>query len=189
MYRLIETKGIRRFWTFYRVYRKSFPARERKPLLLLCRNRRAGFTELLSIEDAEGRFQGLVITVHFRDMVLLDYFAVTPGARGKGIGKNVLEIMQKRYPGKRFFLEYESVNEPCDNMEQRKRRQAFYQRNHMTPMDYEVCVFGTQMVVAGYRCEISFEEYQALYTELFEGRAVGKICKADEAYSENQEVK
>lgn len=175
MYRLAETRGIRRYLEFNKVYRKSFPAMERKPFLMLIKNRRAGFTELLSIEDEEGKFQGLVITVHFRDMVLLDYFAVAGGHRGRGIGKNVLEIMQKRYPGKRFFLEYESVNVPCDNLDQRKRRQAFYLRNHMTPMDYEVRIFGTQMVVAGYQCEISFEEYRALYAELFMGRTVKKV--------------
>lgn len=175
MYRLAETKGIRRFLAFYKVYRSSFPAGERKPFLMLIKNRRAGFTELLSIENEEGKFRGLVITVHFRDMVLLDYFAVVDGERGKGIGKNVLEMVQKRYSGKRFFLEYESVNEPCGNLEQRKRRQAFYLRNHMTPMDYEVSVFGGQMAVAGYGCEISFEEYRELYAELFTGRNVERV--------------
>lgn len=176
MYRLAETRGFRRFLAFYRVYRSSFPAVERKPFLMLLKNRRAGFTELLSIEDGEGRFQGLVITVHFRDMVLLDYFAVASGTRGNGIGQAVLEELQKRYPGKRFFLEYESVNEPCGNLEQRMRRQAFYRRNNMTPMDYEVRIFGTQMAVAGYQCRISFEEYRALYAELFAGRIAEKVC-------------
>ena len=57
------------------------------------------------------------------------YFAVNEELRGKGYGQQILTQLIERYKGQPFVLDMESTTQVCDNLEQRKRRQAFYLRN------------------------------------------------------------
>ena len=57
------------------------------------------------------------------------YFAVSGELRGKGYGQQILTQLIERYKGQPFVLDMESTTQVCDNLEQRKRRQAFYLRN------------------------------------------------------------
>ena len=57
------------------------------------------------------------------------YFAVREELRGKGYGQQILTQLIERYKGQPFVLDMESTTQVCDNLEQRKRRQAFYLRN------------------------------------------------------------
>ena len=49
--------------------------------------------------------------------------------RGKGYGQQILTQLIERYKGQPFVLDMESTTQVCDNLEQRKQRQAFYLRN------------------------------------------------------------
>ena len=57
------------------------------------------------------------------------YFAVREELRGKGYGQQILTQLIERYNGQPFVLDMESTTQVCDNLEERKRRQAFYLRN------------------------------------------------------------
>ena len=57
------------------------------------------------------------------------YFAVPEELRGKGYGQQILTQLIERYKGQSFVLDMESTTQVCDNLEQRKQRQAFYLRN------------------------------------------------------------
>ena len=57
------------------------------------------------------------------------YFAVREELRGKGYGQQILTQLIERYEGQPFVLDMESTTQVCDNLEQRKQRQAFYIRN------------------------------------------------------------
>ena len=57
------------------------------------------------------------------------YFAVREELRGKGFSQQILTQLIERYKGQPFALDMESTTQVCDNLEQRKRRQAFYLRN------------------------------------------------------------
>ena len=96
------------------LYEKTFPRSEKKPFFVILQKRRKGTMEIISVEDENGGFLGFAITILHKDIVLLDYFAISPTCRGKGIGTKVLEALEQRYEGKRILLEIEDPDEPAD---------------------------------------------------------------------------
>ena len=67
--------------------------------------------EILSIENDTGDFLGLAITILYKDIVLLDYFAVDDNQRNNGAGSSALRMLLERYLGKRFLLEIEAPDD------------------------------------------------------------------------------
>lgn len=165
------------FANLERLYLKTFPESERKPFSLMLQKSREGIMELLAIEEETGAFLGLAITILYKDLVLLDYFAVSPTMQGQNIGSRALRLLQERYTGKRFFLEIEDPREHAPNQEERIRRKAFYLRNNMTVMPYYVKLFGVPMQIMTNGTEISYEEYHEIYRESFSREISSKIKK------------
>ena len=130
--KLIPARDSARLTAIENLYLSAFPAAERKPFSLLLEKQREGSVEILSLEE-DGAFAGLAILVRLDDLVLLDYFAVSPGQRGRGIGGESLKLLNEHCRGSRFFLEIEDVGVPSDNAEQRRRRRAFYLRHGYSP--------------------------------------------------------
>ena len=80
--------------------------------------------------SAEGQtFIGFTIVYQRKSFNWFWYFAVREELRGKGYGQQILTHLIKRYKGQPFVLDMESTTQVCDNLEQRKQRQAFYVRN------------------------------------------------------------
>ncbi len=123
--------------------------------------------ELLTVEDGNGTFLGLIITILHNDIVLLDYFAISSASRGKGIGSKVLSLLQNRYPGRRILLEIEDPEEPCKNRAERLRRKEFYLRNGFLVQDYKVWLFGVKMLILTNRTIVSFDEYHEIFETVF----------------------
>ncbi len=174
----MNIKNINSFsdwFKLYKLYKKAFPKYERKPLLLILKTYRSGNTDIWILEN-EDEFGGFAITLNSKDMVLLDYFAVSENMRGKGIGGKALGMLQEKYKGKRFFLEIESTTVPSDNRDERIRRKSFYINNNMNESGLCVDLFGTEMEVLTYNCKISFEEYLSVYKDNF-GWLVGNNIK------------
>lgn len=154
-----------------KLYKKAFPLSERKPLFMMRSKCRENKADAWIIEE-DGQFIGFAITMNDKDLVMLDYFAVTEKARGKGYGSACLQWLQEQYEDARFFLEIESVYVKASNMEQRKGRKDFYERNGMSETGVMAKVFGVEFECLGYGCEIEFEEYKELYQNCY-GRFVG----------------
>jgi GNAT superfamily N-acetyltransferase len=161
-----------------RLYLEAFPAVERKPFPLMVQKSQEGIIELLAIEEEDGSFLGLAITVLHGNDVLLDYFAVCPHLRGKNIGSKALKALQGRYAGKRFVLEIEDPAEAAPNQQERIRRESFYLKNGMSAMPYLVSLFGVQMKVLAHGASISFEEYHIIYKASFGRQISSNIKKA-----------
>ncbi len=149
------------------LYSRTFPISEKKPFGLMLKKRTEGTMELMTVEENDGTFLGFVITILHKDIVLLDYFAVSPAQRGKGIGSEVLQLLHERYPGKRILLEIEDPEYPCKNKEERLRRQAFYLRNGFTVQDYTVWLFGVKMLILTNGTTVSFDEYHEIFEAVF----------------------
>ncbi len=144
-----------------KLYKKAFPIRERKPFFLITKKQNQGSMEILSLND-EG-FVGLGITMMNKDLVLLDYFAIDVDIRGKGYGKDALRLLKNRYEGKRLFLEIEELDKSASNNEERVRRKNFYLRNGLSETGIKVDLFGVNMELLSYDCELTFDEYYDLY--------------------------
>lgn len=158
------------------LYLEAFPAYERKPLGLIWLTQKRGLSHVWCIEEA-GVFVGLAITINVKDLVLLDYFAIDKSRRGGGLGTKSLRMLQRHYAGKKFFLEIESVYEKVDNLEERKRRKAFYLSNGMEEMKVMVNLFGTNMELLGYDCQVDFARYCSVYECAFGKRIARNVQK------------
>lgn len=159
------------------LYQEAFPAAERKPFEIILEKRQEGAVEILALETEDGEFRGLAISVLYKDMVLLDYFAVSPKQRGHGTGSAALRLLKQRYADKRFFLEIERTGVEAENALQRSRRKEFYLRNGMTVTPLLVELFGTEMEILTASCQISYEEYYELYVEVFGKSRMGRKIK------------
>lgn len=163
---MTQVKKLSQWQNIHRLYKTAFPKCERKPFALIWFVHQKGNADVWVMETEEG-FTGFAITLNVRDMVLLDYFAVSDSWRGKGFGGQALRQLQKHYSDRRFFLEIESVYHAAENLAERQRRKRFYLQNGMTEMSVMADVFGTPMELLGYKCRVNFREYQSLYQESF----------------------
>ena len=135
--------------------------------------------EILSIENENGQFLGLAITIQHNDIVLLDYFAIEENMRGMGMGSQALTSLFARYPGKRVMLEIERSDIPCDNQEQRTRRKAFYLRCGMAPMPYLVNLFGVEMEILTKDCRVDYDEYHSIFCHVFSPTLAKNVQKCN----------
>lgn len=154
------------------LYMMAFPKEERKPFEMICRLQQEGKAAVYAIGKEDGTFVGLGIFVLYRDLALLDYFAIAPEQRNKGLGSEALKLLQQVYSGRRFFLEIESVYEKMENNSAEKqiriRRKQFYLKNGMHSMSYLIWLFGVEMEILTYGDTVSFEEYFELYANTVE---------------------
>lgn len=179
MTRLVEVKTDEQLKSVLDLYLEAFPPLERKPMTMIIEKVKEGHMELLALEDEQGTFQGLAITIMHSDIVLLDYFAVHGKERGNGLGSKGIQQLLQRYKGKRFILEIESTTIEIietKELELRKRRKAFYQRNGLQTLPYQITLFGIQMEMMTSGAYVSFEEYHSIFEILFDKEISENIC-------------
>lgn len=164
--KLRRAKTLKQYKNIFQLYKAAFPDYERKPLWMLFAKQNGQNGEMISIEE-DGTFIGLAISLRKDDLVLLDYFAVRDDLRGNGYGARALKLLQRYYREKKFFLEIEDVHDMRGDLVQKQKRKAFYLRNGMKEQDVHVKLFGTGMELLGYKTDVSFEEYQGLYREIY----------------------
>ena len=143
---------------------------------MICSMQKKKKTDIWYCEE-KGKFVGLVITINGSDKILLDYLAVEKNCRGQGIGSKMLKRMRKQYGDKGLFLEIEVVTEKADNYEERKRRKQFYLTNGMTEMHTFVELFGVDMQLLGFDCNLTFEEYHEFYRDNYSEWAAEHVKK------------
>lgn len=159
-----------------RLYNRAFPKAERKPFSMLMKLQGEG---MHCIEN-NGEFCGLVIMMLYRDIALLDYFAISENARNHGIGSQVLKQIIEKYSDRRFMLEIESARYGGSDYETRLSRKEFYIRGGLTPEEYEVMLFGVRMEIMTYNCRISYEEYHSMYENVLPKSLSKRIKKVED---------
>lgn len=131
------------------LYEAAFPEGERKELSFMTEGPCADAYDLLVIETPEMSVSGLIITVRHGNFLLLDYLAVQPQLRGRGVGHAVLPLILKfcrdRAPGAHVFLEIETPTDECENPLQRTRRKAFYLSCGLVETPVRAHIYGTEM--------------------------------------------
>lgn len=160
--KLTKARRMAQWKSISRLYHTAFPRYERKPFWMILLMSLAGKTDVWVLEK-DGEYSGFAATMGTGDMVLLDYFAVAPEQRSRGLGSEALRLLQEHYRDRRFFLEIESVYEDADNLPERQRRKRFYLANGMSELHIMADLFGTKMELLGYQCSLSYAEYRSLY--------------------------
>ena len=186
--KIIKATDEKRLKIIEDLYLRAFPKAERKPFSLMVKKQLEGTMEILSIEE-ENAFLGLAIFAHDKDIALLDYFAISDEMRGQGIGSRAIKALQKIYAGKRFVLEIETTKKPCNDLELREHRKAFYLRNGLHTMDFDVMLFGVEMEMLSNANHLNFDEYLDVYKNACGLKYADKIYLIREVEQKNPDVK
>ena len=149
----------------YKLYRQAFPAYERKPFSLIRSMHKKGKSDVWYFEKNK-EFAGLVFTINSDDAILIDYLAIAPTKRGRGIGSEIIAKLREYYVEKGIFVEIESVFDECDNLDERLRRKQFYLNNGMVPMKVMSILFGVEMELQGIDCHLTYDEYYRFYQDI-----------------------
>lgn len=171
------------------LYLDAFPKEERKPYEIMEQKQQEGKMQIWAIiqetSKSEIDFCGLAITILSEDIVLLDYFAICPNQRGKGMGSKALEVIKEMYAKYNLILEIESTSEKKLSLSEeekhiRKRRKKFYYQNGIKEIGLEVVLYGVPMEVLSTGRKIGFKEYLCLYTDTFGEKVTTKIERSYE---------
>lgn len=173
-----KPKGLVQWAQIYKLYQSAFPASEKKPFPMMLKMYRKGASDIWRF-TREGKFAGLIITINGPEHILIDYLAVDDSQRGTGIGTEILPLMKAHYSDKGVFLEIESVYEDCDNLDQRLRRKAFYEKCGLQSMGVFVWLFGVKMELMSYGCKLNYEQYHAFYRDSYNQWAADHIKPAE----------
>ena len=117
------------FRELYEIYAVSIAARERKPEDWICSMVRAP-EYTFWVMKGSGGIEGFSILFlpHAERFALLEYMAVTPERRNRGVGSALFKRTATRAPSLPILLEVDSDREASDDREIRTRRQQFYRR-------------------------------------------------------------
>jgi len=162
-----------------KLYLDSFPKSERKPFSLMLEKQKQGFFDILAIETEDKKFSGLAITIKYADLLLLDYFAISPEFRGTGIGSAVLALLRNKYRDRKFILEIERLNPDHPEYQTRLRRKNFYLRNGMKSAEFFVDLFGEEMEVMTFDDGITFSSYHEIFKKVFSEQVSKKVKLID----------
>ena len=152
---------------------KDSPETERKPFEMILELEKQGKSDVFSIDNENNQFLGLAITLYDDNVIILDYFAINPEYRGKGIGGKAIDILKNKFKDKKFLLEIETTDIISADIKNRIRRKNFYLRHGLKAMPYKVNLLGEIMEIMTFNCEVTFEEYHSV----FENSLPQNICE------------
>ena len=157
---IIMPATVRQMKMIKPLYLSAFPRNERKPFWLIKKKVSEGKMKIMAIEE-EG-FAGLAILMLYKDIVLLDYFAISPSRRDEGLGSEALKILRDMFSERRLFLEIE-LPDGGENDYIKERRKAFYLRNGLVETGFKASVFGVPMEMLTFGSIISMDDYFGIY--------------------------
>lgn len=158
------------------LYQEAFPITERKPFSMIYKMQQKGKTDVWYFKE-HGKFIGFATTVNGDNVILLDYLAVSKKRRHHGFGSQILKELQNYYQPKGLLIEIERVYEHADNSQERINRKRFYLSNDMKELQVYANLFGVDMELLGYHCQLDFHDYVAFYRDNLGDFAVKHIQK------------
>lgn len=157
------------------LYKEAFSGAHRIPASFLrykLRNGKEGFDVLYDQDD----WIGLLYSVGYRDIVFVEFFAISESLRAEGYGSKVIHSMRSMHSDKRIVLNIEVLDDLAENYQQRIKRKAFYEKNGFSSSGYIVKEPGerNEMLICG--GSIIKEEIEDLYRNLM-GRVIGFLIR------------
>ena len=148
------------------LYKEAFPGAQRIPTYLLrykLRKGKKGFYVLYEEDD----WIGLIYYTEYKDIVFVQFLAISETFRSQGYGSKVMDLMRHTQSEKRIVLNIEELNEQAENYQQRIKRRAFYKKNGFSSSGYIVKEPDErhEMLIRG--GSIRKEEIEAMYKNLF----------------------
>ena len=176
---LNESFDEKRLEEIHELYEISFPEDEKMPFFMVLQKREAGVMRLLSVEDG-GEFVGFCNITLCEDALVLNYFAILPSKQNRGYGTAVISLLAETYPDRSIIIDIEDDEVEADNVEQRIKRRAFYERLGFSAMPFRVTIFGVASLIMSSGREYNFEEYKNIFAQVFSERGVKRLILTKE---------
>ena len=139
--------------------KSAFPKEEQTSVLLLLLGALRKNTHFTAFYY-EDKFAGLLYTIENDRHCFILYLAVNQDIRSKGIGGEILDYAYAQAGDKIIVLNVEPLDSAADNIEQRKRRIAFYARHGILETGYGFAMDGVPYsVLASNLSAFSPDEY------------------------------
>ena len=148
----------------------DFPDTERKPLSMILKALREGRYECYGAE-IDGELYGYAFFVKCAPDYLLDYFAVFPEMRCKGMGSLFLKRLAEHFKNKTVIIEVENPEfaENEDERAIRLRRISFYLRNGCRDSGVKAKLFKVEykLLLISDEEHIDREEVKKIYLNIY----------------------
>ena len=143
------------------IYFEAFPKSERKPFFAIRHSVKKGKAQLLTAMES-GILQGFVMVIPYRDMIMVDYLAVSGKIRSQGTSSKILQEVCKRFSDKKVVLLIERLDDRAENKEQRIARRKFYFKNGFTSSEIYITGHSGNMEILNFGGMVSLQEYMDL---------------------------
>ena len=148
------------------LYMDAFPFEERIPFYIMVSVGNDRGVEFLSIYD-DDTWLGFIHTLVGEKLSYIFYFAIDGGLRQSGYGSKIIREYKKIHP--KLSLAIEPIEEDSDNIKQRKKRLAFYEKNGFETLDTKVVEMGVEFELMGAKgMEIKENDYKSLVKKFFD---------------------
>lgn len=148
------------------LYMDAFPFEERIPFYIMVLVGNDRDVEFLSIYD-DDTWLGFIHTLVGEKLSYIFYFAIDGGLRQSGYGSKIIREYKKIHP--KLSLAIEPIEEDSDNIKQRKKRLAFYEKNGFETLDTKVVEMGVEFELMGAKgMEIKESDYKSLVKKFFD---------------------
>ena len=148
------------------LYMDAFPFDERIPFYIMVSVGNDRGVEFLSIYD-DDTWLGFIHTLVGEKLSYIFYFAIDGGLRQSGYGSKIIREYKKIHP--KLSLAIEPIEEDSDNIKQRKKRLAFYEKNGFETLDTRVVEMGVEFELMGAKgMEIKENDYKSLVKKFFD---------------------
>lgn len=143
------------------IYFEAFPKSERKPFFAIRHSVKKGKAQLLTAME-NGILQGFVMVIPYKNMIMVDYLAVSGKIRSRGTGSKIIQEVCKRFSDKKVVLLIERLDDSAENKEQRIARRKFYFKNGFTSSDIYITGHSGNMEILNFGGMVSLQEYMDL---------------------------
>ena len=141
------------------IYMEAFPKRERKPFFTLKRSVKKKKAVIMTASE-ENQILGLVVLIPYKDMVMVDYLAVSSRIRSKGTGSYIMQNVCREFSDKKIVLLIERLEDDADNRDQRIARRKFYLKNGFSSSGIFITGASGNMEIMNYGGKVTPEKYK-----------------------------
>ena len=143
------------------IYMEAFPKRERKPYFTLRHSAKKKKAVVMAAMEKD-QLLGFTVLIPYKDMIMVDYLAVSSKIRSKGTGSYIMQNVCREYADKKIALLIECLDNAADNRDQRIARRKFYLKNGFTASDIFIEGANGEMEILNYGGKVSQEDYISL---------------------------
>ena len=151
----------------YAVNDEAFPDEERVSsgkLISFCLNLNCDFWGIYE----EEQFVGFIVLLPDKELKIcyIWFLAIDKKYRSKGLGTKTLEEINKKYNEFQLILDLEKIDENANNIEQRKKRLAFYEKNGYIRTNFGMTYFNVDYEILCNDTKFNNEDFQKFINKI-----------------------